>query len=158
MNTAIVTAKPGEQTLLIEREFDAPRDKVFKALTQKDLVEKWWVGPGYEVTIEELDARNGGSWKFVQTNKAGQEFSFHGVYHLVSPELIIQTTEFDGMPEPGHVGMERVELQDISKGRTKLVSIGSFATVEDRDGLIASGMEEGMQNTYNKLDEVLRDM
>src|ERR1017187_4374309 len=110
MNKANLSAKPGEQTLIIEREFDAPTDKVFKALTQKELVEKWWVGPGYDVRIETLEAYNGGSWKFVQTNKEGQEFSFHGVYPLVTPELIIQTTEFDGLPEPGHVGIEKVEL------------------------------------------------
>lgn len=127
-------------------------------MTRKDLVEKWWIGPGYDVRVEALEAHDGGSWKFVQTDKEGGEFSFHGVYHLISPELIIQTTEFDGLPEPGHVGMERVELHDLGNGKTKMVSTGTFMSVADRDALIQSGMEGGMQNTYNKLDEVLKEM
>jgi uncharacterized protein YndB with AHSA1/START domain len=158
MNNATVTAGPGEQQLTIEREFDAPRSKVFTTMTRKDLVEQWWIGPGYDVRIEALDAHDGGAWHYVQIDKSGQEFSFHGVFHKVSPELIIQTTEFDGLPEPGHVGIERVELRELSGGRTKMVSTGVFMSVADRDALIQSGMEAGMQATYRKLDEVLRDM
>lgn len=158
MNKAKVTAKPGEQSLMIEREFDAPVNKVFKAMTQKDLVEKWWIGPGYDVRVETLEAHDGGSWKFVQTDKDGNEFSFHGVFHKVSPELTVQTTEFDGLPEPGHVGMEKLELVDLGNGRTKFISGGTFMSVADRDMLIESGMEAGMQTTYNKLDEVLAEM
>src|SRR5258708_39729064 len=158
MNKATVTAKSGEQNIIIERVFDAPRDKVFAAMTQKDKVEQWWIGPGYDVRVERLDVRDGGSWKFVQRNKEGHEFSFHGVFHHVSPECIIQTTEFDGMPEPGHVGIEKMELFDLGDGKTKLVSTGTFMSVADRDGMLQSGMEEGMQQTYARLDEVLQEM
>jgi uncharacterized protein YndB with AHSA1/START domain len=158
MSRATVTARPHEQILIIERDFDAPRQKVFKAMTTKKLVEKWWVGPGYDVRVETLDARSGGAWKFIQTDQSGQEFSFHGVYHLVSPELIIQTTEFDGLPEPGHVGMDKLELKDLGNGKTKLISTGSFSSVSDRDALIQSGMEAGMQSTFDKLDEILQTM
>jgi uncharacterized protein YndB with AHSA1/START domain len=157
MNKATVTAKPGEQNIIIERVFDAPRDKVFTAMTQKNLVEQWWIGPGHDVRVERLDVYAGGSWKFVQINQKGQEFSFHGVFHHVSPECIIQTTEFDGLPEPGHVGLEKMELFDLGNGKTKMVSTGTFMSVADRDGMLQSGMEEGMQQTYAKLDEVLRE-
>ncbi|MBA2284961.1 MAG: SRPBCC family protein [Ktedonobacteraceae bacterium] len=158
MNKATVTARPGEQNIIIERVFDAPRDKVFAAMTQKDKVEQWWIGPGYDVRVESLDVRAGGSWKFVQSNKEGQEFSFHGVFHYISPECIIQTTEFDGMPEPGHVGLEKMELFDLGNGKTKLVSTGTFMSLADRDGMLQSGMEEGVQQTYARLEEVLQGM
>ena len=115
-------------------------------MTQKDKIEQWWIGPGYDVYVEHLDVRDGGLWKFVQRNKEGHEFSFHGIFHHVSPECIIQTTEFDGLPESGHVGLE------------KMVSTGTFMSVADRDGMMQSGMEEGMQQTYAKLDEVLQEM
>jgi uncharacterized protein YndB with AHSA1/START domain len=158
MNKATLTANPGEQNITMERTFSAPRDKVFTAMTRKDLVEKWWIGPGYDVRVEMLDARDGGSWKFVQVDNEGREFSFHGVFHKVSPACIIQTTEFDGLPEPGHVGLEKVELFDLGNGQTKMVSTGTFMSVADRDGMVQSGMEEGAQQTYDKLDEVLQDM
>src|SRR4051812_43485970 len=96
MNRAIVTARTGEQSLVIERIFHAPRDKVFAAMTQKEKVEKWWIGPGYDVRVERLEAYDGGSWKFVQINKEGQEFNFHGVFHRVSPECVIQTIQAEG--------------------------------------------------------------
>jgi uncharacterized protein YndB with AHSA1/START domain len=157
MNKAIVTAKPGEPTVLIERTFDAPRDKVFAAMTQKDKVAKWWVGPGYETHVEKLEAHDGGSWKFVQKGKDGQEFAFHGSYHKVSPEMTIQTFEFDGLPEPGHVSLEKMTLTEVD-GKTHMRSENTFMSVADRDGMLASGMEEGMQNTYSQLDEVLKTM
>jgi uncharacterized protein YndB with AHSA1/START domain len=157
-NKAIVTAEPDVQTVKIERMFDAPRDKVFAAMTQKDKLEKWWVGPGYTNRVEQLDARDGGSWKFVQRDKEGHEFSFHGSYHKVSPELIIQTFEFDGLDEPGHVALDKMELIETDDGKTKMVTVSTFMSVADRDGMIQSGMEEGMQQTYSKLDEVLAEM
>jgi uncharacterized protein YndB with AHSA1/START domain len=158
MMKATVIAKPEEQNIVVEREFDAPRDKVFSAMTQKHLVERWWTGPGYECRVERLDAYAGGSWKFVQSDGKGREFSFHGVFHHVTPELTIQTFEFDGLPEPGHVAMEKLQLIDLGNGRTKLVTVSTFMNVADRDGMIQSGMEEGMQRTYAKLDEVLKEM
>ncbi len=158
MKKATVTARPGEQNIIIERLFDAPSDKVFAALTQKDKLEQWWIGPGYSMHVEHLDVRDGGSWKFVQTNKEGHTFSFHGVFHYISPSCIIQTTEFDGLPESGHVGLEKMELFDLGNGTTRMVSTGTFMNVTDRDGMVQSGMEEGMQQTYARLDEVLQEM
>ncbi len=154
-NRAKVTAEPGKQTIIVERMFDAPRDKVFNAMTQKDKLERWWIGPGLKNQVVHLDVRDGGSWQFIQTNEAGDEFSFHGSYHMVSPEMTIQTFEFDGLGERGHVSLQKMEL--IEDGdRTKLLSTSTFLSVEDRDGMVASGMEEGMQQTYAMLDEVLK--
>lgn len=154
MNKATVTANPGEPFTVIERDFDAPMDKVFKALTTKELVEQWWVGPGYDVRVEQLDARDGGAWKFVQINKEGKEFAFHGSFHTVSPAMTIQTFEFDGLPEVGHVALEKMQLTETD-GKTHMRIESTFMSVADRDGMLASGMEQGMQNTYNQLDRVL---
>jgi uncharacterized protein YndB with AHSA1/START domain len=158
MNRAKVTAEPGKQTIVVERMFDAPRDKVFTAMTQKDKLERWWIGPGYTNRVEHLDIRDGGSWRFVQTSSNGDEFSFHGSFHMVSPEMTIQTFEFDGLGERGHVSLQKTELIDVSDSKTKLIATSTFMSVEDRDGMISSGMEEGMQQTYAMLDEVLKDM
>jgi uncharacterized protein YndB with AHSA1/START domain len=158
MNRAKITAEPGKQIMTVERIFDAPRDKVFAAMTQKDEVERWWTGPGYTNRIVHFDARDGGSWHFIQTNSNGDEFSFHGSYHMVSPEMTIQTFEFDGLGERGHVSLERMELMDAGNGKTKLLVTSTFLSSEDRDGMIQSGMEEGMQQTYAALDEVLEEM
>lgn len=157
-NKATVTAEPNTQSIIIEREFDAPRDKVFAAMTEKDKIERWWTGPGYKNRVDEFDPRDGGSWKFVQFNDQGDEFPFHGTFHLVSPELTIQTFEFDGLGEKGHVSLDKSELIDLGDGRTKLIATSTFMSVADRDGMIASGMEDGMQQTYDALDAVLADM
>ena len=155
MGKAKVTANPGESVVYIERVFDAPRDKVFAAMTQKEKVEKWWVGPGYDVTVEELDAREGGRWRYVQT-KGDEKIAFFGVFHEVSPERTIQTFEFDGMPERGHVSMDKAELIEEG-GKTKLFITSTYFSVADRDGMLQSGMEEGMNNTYDKLEELLKN-
>jgi uncharacterized protein YndB with AHSA1/START domain len=157
MNKATVTAEPGEPFVVIERDFDAPRDKVFKAFTTKELIEKWWVGPGYKVAVEQFEARSGGAWKFVQTDPEGHTFAFHGSFHTVSPEMTIQTFEFDGMPEPGHVSLDKMYLTE-KDGKTHMRIESVFMSVADRDGMLQSGMEAGMQNTYDQLDKVLEEM
>jgi uncharacterized protein YndB with AHSA1/START domain len=158
MNKATVTVTPGEPIIHIERTFDAPREKVFKAMTTKELVEKWWVGPGYTIRVEEQDVRDGGKWKYVQT-KDGQEFAFYGVYHEVAaPERVVQTFEFSGLPERGHVSMDKMELHETKDGKTKMTVVSTYFSVADRDGMVQSGMEEGMQNTYDALDKVLAEL
>ena len=155
MNKATISAAPGEPFCIIERDFDAPLSKVFKAFTTKELIEKWWVGPGYDVKVEQFDAHNGGAWRFVQTSPEGQEFAFRGSFHTVSPELTIQTFEFLGMPEPGHVSLDKMMLTE-KDGRTHLRIESTFMSVADRDGMLQSGMEEGMQHTYGQFDKVLQ--
>lgn len=156
---ATVTVNPGESTIHIERIFDAPREKVFKAMTTKELVEKWWTGPGYKVRLEEYEPREGGRWKIAHLAEDGSEFSFWGSFHEVTaPERVIQTFEFGGLPERGHVSLEKMELTELEGGKTKMTVVTSFFSVEDRDGMVQSGMEDGMQATYNALDEVLKTL
>jgi uncharacterized protein YndB with AHSA1/START domain len=155
---AIVTANPGESTIHIERIFDAPRAKVFKAMTTKELMEKWYVGPGYDVDIQVYEPREGGAWKFEHSDGKGNKFAFCGVFHEIAQnERIVQTFEFLGMPERGHVSMEKMELQDTEDGKTKMTVTSAYFSVEDRDGMIQSGMEDGMQSTYDALDKVLAE-
>jgi len=100
-----------------------------------------------------MDVRPGGGWRFIQRDAAGNEFAFHGVYHeVVAPERIVGTFEFEGMP--GHVALETSTLEDLG-GRTRLTTISVFQTVEDRDGMAASGMELGASESMDRLEELL---
>ena len=157
MNKAKVTANPGESLVYIERTFDTTPEKFFKAVTTKELIEKWWTGPGYEVKVEEYDPREGGKSRFVQ-HKDGQEFAFFGVLHEVSPTRIIQTFEFDGLPERGHVIMEKMEITPIDGSKLTMKVTQAYFSVRDRDGMLQSGMEDGMNDTYAVLDEVLKEL
>lgn len=152
----VITAKPGKQEILISREFDAPRELVFRAYTGRDLIPQWW-GPGYLTTaIEELNLRPGGAWRFVQRDAEGNEFGFHGVFHEVTvPERIIDTFEFEGLPEAGHVILETVRFEALPGNKTKLNVQSVFQSVEDRDGMLNSGMEEGLNESYQRLDKLL---
>jgi uncharacterized protein YndB with AHSA1/START domain len=156
MNKTHVTAEAGMSTAQIERTFDAARDTVFAALTQAEKLEQWWVGPGYTMRVEYLDARNSGSWRFVQTNQAGTVFRFHGSFHEVSPGRIIQTFEFETPDNSGHVSLQKMELIAIGETRTRLLGTFSFMSVTERDAMLASGMEHGMQVSYDQLDKLVR--
>lgn len=153
MSKLNLIAEPGKQQILITRMFDAPRDLVFKVCTDPELVPQWW-GPRYlSTTVDHMDVRPGGSWRFVHRDANGAEYGFHGVYHdIVPPERIVNTFEFEGMP--GHVVMETVTFEDVN-GRTKLTVRSVFQTVEDRDGMLMSGMEQGASESYDRLEELL---
>src|SRR5882762_4477846 len=154
-NKTTVAAEPGKQELFIIREFDAPRELVFKAHTDPDLYVQW-VGPrDLTMTIDKLDAYNGGSFRFVH-ERGGHKYTFHGVYHEVRrPERIIGTFEFDGLPETGHVILGTTKFEELPGGRSRLVHQSVFQTAADRDGMIQSGMESGVNEGYEKLDDLL---
>jgi uncharacterized protein YndB with AHSA1/START domain len=154
-NKTVITAEPGKQELFITREFDAPRELVFKAHTEAELYEKW-VGPDdLAMTVEKMDAFDGGSYRFLH-ERDGHVYAFHGVYHeVLAPERIIGTFEFDGLPEKGHVIMGTTKFEDLGGGRSRLVHQSVFQSVGDRDGMIASGMERGVTQGYDKLDSLL---
>jgi uncharacterized protein YndB with AHSA1/START domain len=158
-NKTTITAEPGKQEMLITREFDAPRELVFKAFTNPELVPQWW-GPSYLSTnIEKMDVRPGGQWRFVQRDAEGNEYSFHGVYHeVLAPERIIDTFEFEGLPETGHVALETMKLEALPGGRTRLTTQSVFQSLADRDGALQSGMESGIKETYDRLEELLKVM
>ncbi|HEX3082064.1 MAG TPA: SRPBCC domain-containing protein [Candidatus Saccharimonadia bacterium] len=157
MGKAVITITPGESTATIERTFDAPRDKVFKAMTTKELIEKWWVGPGFTTTVEEYNPHDGGTWKFLHV-KGDEKYHFFGVFHEVSPERVIQTFEFDGLPERGHVIMQRMELTETSDGKTKMRITETYFSVADRDGMYQTGAEAGLNASYDALDKVLAEL
>jgi len=156
-NKTTITAEPGRQELFITREFDAPRELVFKAHTDSELFAQW-IGPrGLTTTLEAFEPVSGGKWRFTQKDKDGNEFGFHGVFHEVSPERVIQTFEFDGLPESGHVTLETMTLEELPNGRTKLTAQSVFQTVSDRDGMVQAGMEHGVNEGYERLDEILEN-
>jgi uncharacterized protein YndB with AHSA1/START domain len=157
-NMAKIKVEPGKLEILVEREFEAPRELVFKALTHPELYAQW-VGPrGFSTTIETFEPRNGGFWRFIQKDQEDNEFVFHGVYHEVSPERIISTFEFEGLPEPGHVLLDTLKLKELPGNRTKLTDQSVFQSVDDRDGMMQSGMEQGIDESYERLDELLEKL
>ncbi len=157
--TTTISAEPGKQELLITREFDAPRELVFKACTDPNLIPQWW-GPRYLSTqVDKMDVRPGGQWRFINRDAQGKEYAFHGVYHeILAPERIIDTFEFEGLPQTGHVSLETLTLEELPGGRTRLTSQSVFRSVADRDGMLQSGMEEGLNESYDRLAELLKKM
>jgi uncharacterized protein YndB with AHSA1/START domain len=157
--TTTLIAEPGKQEILITREFDAPRDLVFKACTDPKLIPQWW-GPRYLSTeVDKMDVRPGGQWRFINRDAEGNEYAFHGVYHeVLAPERIIDTFEFEGLPETGHVALETMKLEELPGGRTRLTTQSVFQSVADRDGTLQGGMEEGVNDTYDRLAELLKKM
>lgn len=155
-NETIVTAEPGRQELFITREFDAPRELVFRAFTEPELIAQWLGPRSLSVTIDVCESRSGGAWRFVHTDADGNSYGFHGVNHeVLPPERLIRTFEFEGMPESGHVVLEVARLEALPGNRTRVINQSVFLSVEDRDGMVQSGMEHGVRDSHNKLDELL---
>ncbi|HZY81912.1 MAG TPA: SRPBCC family protein [Cyclobacteriaceae bacterium] len=155
-NKTKVTVEPGRQDLTAVREFDAPRELVFKAFTDPKIIVKWLSPKRLKMKILKFEPKAGGSYRYAHADENGNEFVFRGVTHeLKAPELIIQTFEFEGMP--GHVALETTRFESLPNNRTRLVNLTVFQTVQDRDGMVQSGMEGGMTEAYEKLDEWLVD-
>src|SRR5438105_2262313 len=121
MNKTIVKAEPGKQELFIIREFDAPRELVFKAHVDPKLYTQWLGPRGYTMILEKFELKMGGSFRYIHKDINGNQFAFHGVYHTVmAPELLIGTFEFDGLPTPGHVELDTARFEELPGKRTKL--------------------------------------
>ena len=154
MAKAIITT-PGDRDVRIERIFNAPRDRVWRAMTDPELIAQWW-GRGNKVVVERFDLERGGHWRFVEHSDHGVH-GFEGRFaEVVPPERVVQTFEWDGMP--GHVALETLTLEDLGDGRTRLVTTSLFLTAEDRDGMLQSGMEGGVNESYAALDRLLAKM
>jgi uncharacterized protein YndB with AHSA1/START domain len=148
-----IIAEPGKQEIIMKRIYDAPRALVFKAYTDRALIPQWWGPRMYSTIVDKLDARPGGLWRFLNREKDGTEYAFHGVYHEVAaPERIVATFEFEGVP--GHVSLETLTLEEIGN-RTVLTNTSVFQSVADRDGMLQHGMEEGAVETMDRLGELL---
>ncbi|HXB28670.1 MAG TPA: SRPBCC family protein [Puia sp.] len=155
-NKTSVIAEPGKQELFIVREFDAPRSLVYKAFSDKKLLEGWLGCQQMKVKYEKFEPRAGGSYRYISTMENGMSFGFHGVCHDFSPpERIIQTFEFEGLPETGHVVLETTKFEDLPSGRTKVTVQSVFQSTADRDGMISAGMEYGVVDAHNRLDEMI---
>jgi uncharacterized protein YndB with AHSA1/START domain len=149
---AATVTTPGDRDIHIERIFDAPRDLVFALYTDPSLIPEWWGSRGGTTVVDQMDVRAGGSWRFISKSEHG-EHAFRGTYREVTPpERIVQTFEWEGMP--GHVSVETVTFEDLGD-RTRVITTSLFHTPEERDGMMASGMERGLNETYQRLDELL---
>jgi uncharacterized protein YndB with AHSA1/START domain len=143
---------PSDREIRVERIFAAPRELVWRAITDPALIAQWW-GRGNRLVIERDEPVRGGHWRYVE-HAGGESHGFEGRYaEVVPPERVVRTFEWDGMP--GHVALETATLEDLGDGRTRLVSVSLFHTTADRDGMLHSGMEGGMAQSYAALDRVL---
>ncbi len=153
MSKTQITAEPGIPQIVITREFDAPRDLVYRAFTEPELITQWLGLRGSTLHIDRFEPRDGGRWRYVETDAQGNQHGFRGVWHGdPSPDASVRTFEYEGMP--GHVALETVTLTDRGD-RTLVRSVSSFQSVEDRDGMVASGMEYGVHQTHERLTELL---
>jgi len=152
--TTIMTT-PGDREIRTERIFNAPRERVWRAMTDPALVAQWW-GRGNKLVVERLEVERGGHWRFVEHSDHGAH-GFEGRFREVVPlERMSQTFEWDGMP--GYPAVQTLTLEDLGDGRTRVVGTTMFFTPEERDGMLHSGMEGGMNESYAALDRVLAAM
>jgi len=157
-NPTVITAEPGKQELFITREFDAPRELVFKTHTDPQLYVQWLGPRGYEMVLEAFEPYSGGRYRYIHKDQDGNEYGFHGVFHEISEELMIQTFEFEGLPEKGHVTLDTMRLEALPGDRTRITIQSVYQSVADRDGMIQSGMERGVNDGYERLDDLLAKM
>lgn len=153
-NPVTITAPEGLPFIDIEREFDAPVAAVFDAHRDPALVKRWLGPQGYEMDIERWDFVPQGGYRYVHTNADGEAYAFNGTFHSVREnELAIQTFEFEAVPDV--VAVESMRFDDLGDGRTRLRIHSVYPTVESRDGMVGSNMEQGLREGYERLDGVL---
>src|SRR6478752_6876721 len=159
-NQTQIIAEPGKQDVYIIREFDAERELVFQAHADPDLLVQWLGPDNRQMKIDIYDSRSGGSYRYTIHNESGKEIAaFNGVIHEVTaPERIIQTFEFEGLPERGHVTLDTTTFVELPGNRTKVTTHSVCRSQSDRDAMMASGMESGVNEGYEKLDEILEKM
>jgi uncharacterized protein YndB with AHSA1/START domain len=144
---------PSDLEIVMERVFDAPRELVFKVYTDPEHIPQWW-GPRYlTTTVDKMDVRPGGIWRYLQRDPNGNEFAFNGVYReIVTNERLVYTFEFELMA--GHILVETVKFENLN-GKTKVTVTSLFHSKEDRDGMLNSGMESGATESWDRLAELL---
>jgi uncharacterized protein YndB with AHSA1/START domain len=157
MGTTETTTPAGVPFIDITREFDAPPEILWRAWTEPELV-KQWLGPDrYEMIIDEYDVRDGGRYRYIHKDPEGNEYAFHGVFHgPPSPDSFVQTFEFEGAP--GHVSLEKLVLEDLGGGRSRVNMHSVYQSVEARDAMVASGMEGGLNEGFARLDTLLESL
>ncbi len=155
-NRTTVKAEPGRQELFIIREFEAPRELVFKAFSDPAILVRFLGPDNMTMKVEHYNFKSGGSYRYVHTDEHGNEYAFRGCIHEVSaPDIAIQTFEFEGMPQKGHVSLDTSLFEALPGNRTRLTIHSVFRSVADRDGIVLSGMEDGLSQGFAKLDDIL---
>lgn len=156
-NETDIRANPETSDMLITREFDAPRELVFKAFTDPILYVQWFGPRKYTMKLETFQPESGGQWRYTHTDQNDNTYAFRGVYHeVLAPERIIHTFEFEGHPEGGHVGLETITFQALPHDRTRFRSLSVLQSVADRDFMLQGGAKEGVTETYNRLAAFLK--
>jgi uncharacterized protein YndB with AHSA1/START domain len=152
--TATVTL-PTEDQILVTRELDAPKELVWKAWTTPELVKQWWHANRGEVTVSEIDLRVGGTWRYVSVTPEGFEVGFHGEYREIEPyDRLVSTEAYEGIPNPDENATVNTLTLDEDNGRTTVTVLVQCPSREVRDAMIDSGMEAGMQDAYDLLEQV----
>ena len=153
MGKSQLTAEPGSHQILITREFEAPRQLIFRAWTDPQLITQWLGPRRLEMIIDKYDLRDGGSWRYVNREPDGTEYGFHGVFHGdPSPDGMVQTFEFEGAP--GNVSLDTLRMEERD-GKTIVHMNSVFQTVEARDAMLAGGMQSGVDEGFERLEELL---
>jgi len=155
-NETKIIAEPGKQELFITREFEASRELVFKAFTDPKLIIRWLGPKDLKMKIDKFEASSGGNYRYIHIDPQGNEYAFHGVVHEVTlPERIIQTFEFEGLPEKGHTSLEIATFEALPGGRSRVTTQSVFRSVADRDGMVQAGMERGVRDSHERLDDLI---
>jgi uncharacterized protein YndB with AHSA1/START domain len=152
-----ITFEPGQQDIVVRRTFDAPPRAVFAAITDPQLIPNWWGARRFETSVDRMEVRPGGSWRFLVRNRAdGTEYPFRGVYHdIVANEKIVTTFEFEP-GGPGYLQLVVDTFEELSDGRTAYTNRSLFQSVEDRDGWIPTDMSEGIRQSMDLLDQQIQ--
>lgn len=156
MTATMQFTTPSDREIVITRVFDAPRELIFKTITDPALIPRWWGPRDHTTRVDTMDVRPGGQWRFVSTDASGNEYAFRGEYREITPpEQIVQTFEFEGFP--GHISVETMRLVEHD-GKTTVSTTALFDTVEERDGMLQSGMEAGATESWDQLAELLAEL
>lgn len=146
-------AEPGKQEVVITRLFDTPRELLYRVMTDPNTIPEWWGPKNITTTVDQMDVKKGGVWRYIQRDAKGNEFAFNGIYHEVSPnERVTNTFEFEGMM--GHILLETTSFED-QDGKTLVTTRSVFQSLEDRDGMVATGMEWGTRQSTERLEALL---
>jgi len=151
MSKTTFTVHKDKLEVVIEREFNAPREFIWKVVTDPEMVPKWWGPSKYETKVDKMDFRVGGEWRFLNIDKDGNAFAFHGVYKEIMPnEKVVDTFNFEPIG-PGHELTETMRLTDNGNGKTKMSTTTAYPNIQDLEGMVNSGMEGGATETYERI-------
>ncbi|SHM78665.1 SRPBCC family protein [Gracilibacillus kekensis] len=157
MSKTRIIAEKGTHDVVISRIFNAPRELVFNTYTEPTTVPEWWGPKRYKTTVDQMDVKKGGIWRFIHQDVEGNEYAFNGVYHEVkSPERLINTFEVEGFPD--FVGLVTINFEEMPDGKTKFTETTVYQTVEGRDGMIKAGMSEGAMELLDRLERLLDNL